>query len=192
MDEFYIYFELGIWHILDWEGYDHVLFIIALCAPYTWKHWKQVLFLATAFTLGHSLTLGLYALDYISVNPKYIETLIPITILVTAICNLSFKEGSDRTISWSYLLALGFGLIHGLGFANFFKAMMGGSEGLGIPLFSFNVAIEVAQILIIIMLFIVQAGLFGLTKVSLKNWNFTLSALIGVLALKLLIDLVTW
>jgi hypothetical protein len=116
MNNFFFY-QMGVDHILDIGAYDHMLFVVTLCSVFQVKQWKQVLILLTAFTIGHSITLVLAGLDVIQVNADLIETLIPITILLTALYNLSY--GKAKTTLWNYLLALGFGLIHGMGFSNF-------------------------------------------------------------------------
>ena len=92
MSEFLTYFEVGIRHILDINGYDHILFIIALCAIYLVKEWKKLLILITAFTIGHSLTLALSVLDYVLLEPAIIEFLIPVTIFITAVFNFFHKN----------------------------------------------------------------------------------------------------
>ncbi len=86
------YFQLGFEHITDLNGYDHMLFLLALCAAYRYSEWKKILVLVTAFTVGHSITLALSVLNIIPVNGAWIEFLIPITILATAIKNLVSRQ----------------------------------------------------------------------------------------------------
>ena len=153
MSDFELYFQIGLSHIADLHAYDHMLFVISLCALFQVKDWKKVLILVTAFTIGHSITLAMSVLDFIKVNSDVIETLIPITILLTSIYNIlqSRKETKPKWMSFHYGIALFFGLIHGMGFANYLKALLGGSEGIGWPLFSFNVGIEIGQSGIVIL-----------------------------------------
>ena len=92
MSDFFIYLGLGFDHITDPGGYDHILFVIALCAIYTLRQWKQVLVLVTAFTIGHSITLALATLKLINYDTKVIELLIPVTILITAVSNFFYQD----------------------------------------------------------------------------------------------------
>src|SRR5689334_14130401 len=119
---FYVYLKLGFHHIADLQGYDHLLFLVALCAAYAYTNWKRVLVLVTAFTIGHSLTLALSSLNILVLNPALIEVLIPVTILLTSLKNLFFSSKTERTWDPSYFLPLIFGLIHGLGFSSYFKS----------------------------------------------------------------------
>lgn len=128
MGEFQLYFVLGKDHILDYaNGYDHILFVVALCAIYLARDWKKILVLVTAFTIGHSVTLALATLNVISIDSKLVEFLIPLTIFITAFGNLFRREESYsvKPIQTNYLLALCFGLIHGMGFSNYLKAILG-------------------------------------------------------------------
>jgi hypothetical protein len=190
MNEFWIYCKLGVEHILDPKGIDHMLFIITLCAVYKLTQWKKVAILVTAFTVGHSVTLALSSLDVIKVNSDLIELLIPITIILTALYNLFLykNEESSRAVSLNYILALGFGLIHGMGFSNFFRGMMMGQDNIIFPLFSFNLGIEVGQLVIVLVLFLVLLLLTRFIKFEHKYWNIALSVLGGGIALLLLLE----
>src|ERR1700712_4906221 len=128
------YFKLGWHHIIHW---------VALSAIYTLKDWRQVLVLVTAFTIGHSITLALSVFNLIHVASKQIEFLIPCTIIATAIFNLFQKKFTPKGISVNYLLALFFGLIHGMGFANSLKSLLGRSHSIVVPLLGFNIGLEV-------------------------------------------------
>ena len=133
MSDFFIYLRLGFDHITDPRGYDHILFVIALCAVYTIRQWRHVLVLITAFTIGHSITLALATLRLIHYSTALVELLIPITILITAITNFFFREAKMRVRTapqtsrrwWRYGLALTFGLIHGMGFSNYLRSLLG-------------------------------------------------------------------
>ena len=126
MGQFQMYFQLGIQHILDIKGFDHILFVVALCAIYVTRDWKKILILVTAFTIGHSITLALATLKLVRVNSDWIEFLIPVTIAVTAVSNIfSPKPSSGRGIQINYVFALFFGLIHGLGFSNYLRSLLG-------------------------------------------------------------------
>lgn len=148
------YIQLGIEHILDPEGLDHLYFIVSFCLLYTIKDLRKIAALVTAFTVGHSITLALAALDKINVNPDLIETLIPITILLSCLLNYwtLLKEREYRAPKGYliYFVILLFGLIHGLGFSNFLSAMLFEGESIVAPLLGFNIGIEVAQLIIVL------------------------------------------
>lgn len=150
-----VYLQLGWEHILDINGYDHILFVTALCATFTFLEWKKVIWLVTAFTVGHSLTLALAALDLVQVNPDIIETLIPITIVITGLYQLWTVGRSDSSKAQNvvrYAMAIIFGLIHGLGFSNYFKAIIGQEESLVQALLAFNLGVESGQIAFVLII----------------------------------------
>ncbi len=153
MNDFFLYFSLGLQHIMDWQGYDHILFIFALIAVYEWQAYRQVFVLITAFTLGHSLSLALSVLDFVTVSPLLVEFLIPLTIVFTAISNLFSKLETIRLKRLKYGLALVFGCIHGLGFSNYLKSLLAHDEQVFKPLLAFNLGLELGQLLIIIAIF---------------------------------------
>jgi hypothetical protein len=157
------YFQLGFDHILDLQGYDHILFLVALCLPFLLKDWKKVVILATAFTIGHSITLACVSLEILKVSSSLVEFFIPVTIALTAMYDLIKKK---NTIGLSYLVALLFGFIHGMGFSNFFKSsVLPGEEHLVIiQLLVFNLGIEVGQIIIVVITLIILALINLLTK----------------------------
>ncbi|RYD77750.1 MAG: HupE/UreJ family protein, partial [Sphingobacteriales bacterium] len=142
MDDFAIFFDLGWQHIISKDALDHQLFILALSAIYLVNDWKKVLILVTAFTIGHSLTLILSTYDLITVSPSWVEFLIPLSIVITALLNLFKTERHYGQYRFQYLLALLFGLIHGLGFANTIRPLLARSQGITMPLFSFNIGLE--------------------------------------------------
>ena len=156
MQEFWFYIQLGLHHVLDVNAYDHILFLSALALPFTFKSWKNVLLLATVFTITHCLALILSVYEIMLIEASWIEFLIPVTILCTAIYNLIDKEVQKGTKTiWFHALATGFfGLIHGFGFSNYFKMMiMGTEEKLG-PLFGFAAGIEMSQVIIVLLVLV--------------------------------------
>jgi len=177
MSLFELYFKLGLQHIADLKGYDHILFILTLCAVYSLKEWKKVLVLVTAFTIGHSLTLALATLDLIRVDGDLIEFLIPLTIFVTAIANLFVRKqkGNSGLYYLRYAAALFFGLIHGLGFSNYLRSLLGSERGLVLPLFSFNVGIEVGQIIIVSLIMLLTKVVVDLLGLPKREWHVLLS-----------------
>ena len=177
MSLFELYFKLGLQHIADLKGYDHILFIMILCAVYSFKEWRRVLILVTAFTIGHSLTLALATLDLIRVDGDVIEFLIPLTIFITALANVLTKNQKVSTFHHylKYTAALFFGLIHGLGFSNYLRSLLGSEKGLLLPLFSFNIGIEVGQVLIVSVIILLTFLLVDLLKFPRRDWHILLS-----------------
>ncbi len=189
------YLQLGFQHIADLAAYDHILFIVALCAIYKLTEWKKVAILVTAFTIGHSATLALAALDIIRFPQAWIEFLIPVTIVATAVYNLVTHRpekhaGEKITKQWNYLFALLFGLIHGMGFSNFFRALMlpGEENQLVGQLFAFNVGVEVGQLLIVAVILTVSFFVFSVLKVKQRYWNWAVSGIAGVIALRMALE----
>jgi hypothetical protein len=196
MSEFRVYFELGRDHILDYEkGYDHILFIVALCALYTLREWKNVLILVTAFTIGHSITLALATFRIISVHTELVEFLIPVTIFVTALSNMVRREdgvsGSSYT-TLNYYYAAFFGLIHGLGFSNYLQSILGRNERIVSQLLAFNLGIEFGQIIIVVLFLIycfILVDLFGVTR---RDWKLVISSAVALVALHLMWEKWLW
>jgi hypothetical protein len=196
--EFAVYFRLGIEHIADLRGYDHILFIAALTVAYSLRQWRQLLILVTAFTLGHSITLALATVGAIRVNSTLIEVLIPITILITSVFNIvdsgvthNGEVGSERMRrhqSVLYALAGGFGLIHGLGFSSFLRAVLGTEQSIVVPLFAFNIGLEIGQIMIVAVLFAAGAGLTHWARMRRRDWLLVVSGGTAAVALTLIID----
>ena len=189
--EFTTYFRLGLHHIADLRGYDHILFITALTAPYRLADWKRLLWLVTAFTLGHSVTLVLATLDLVRIAPTIVEPAIAATIMLTGLATLlslaGHGEGAERR--WQagrYLMAAGFGLIHGLGFSNFLRSLLGDSDGLAVPLFAFNIGLEAGQLLIVAGVILVGLGVEPL--VPRRYWVGAVSALVAILGGSMLVQ----
>lgn len=185
MSDFGLYFGLGWEHIMSWNALDHLLFITALAAIYVLKDWKQVLILVTAFTIGHSLTLVLSVLDILRFPSNWVEFLIPCTIVVTAISNLFQKKFTPRSIRINYFLALFFGLIHGLGFANAIRFMLASDQNLGWGLFAFNVGLEAGQIVVVAVILLVAQAILGVFRIVRREWVIFLSAAVFGLSLQM-------
>lgn len=179
------YLKLGFEHILDPDGLDHVLFILVLAVPYFIKDWKHVVWLATAFTLGHSLTLALASLNLIKVNSQLIEILIALSILVTGILNI--KDMKKKSFNIKYPLALIFGLIHGMGFSNFFKSILG-KDDIVMPLLAFNIGVELAQIIIIAITLLLTFLLVAKLKIKHAHWITFVSLAVIALSLKMIFE----
>lgn len=195
MSEFQLYFGLGKDHILDYaNGYDHILFVIALCALYQLRDWKQVLILVTAFTVGHSITLALSTFNIINVKVELIEFLIPVTILITAVSNLFKNEDalSPRAMQLNYGYAAFFGLIHGLGFSNYLKSILGRDKSIVSQLFAFNIGLEIGQIIIVGIFLVAGFILVDLFGVSRRDWKLVVSSAVAGIALILIKDKIFW
>ncbi len=188
MNDFGFYFGQGWEHIISTDALDHQLFIAALAAIYLPRDWKQVLILVTAFTIGHSLTLALSVLDVVRFSTSWVEFLIPVTIVITAFSNLFQKKFNARSVRINYVLALLFGLIHGMGFANSIRFMLASDQNLGWSLFGFNVGLEAGQIVFVIAIMALAFVVVNVLKVNRRDWVFFLSSGVFALALKMSLD----
>ncbi len=190
MSDFSIYLSLGAEHITDPNGYDHILFIIALAAIYTFREWKQVAILVTAFTIGHSITLALATLQVVSVSSAWIEFLIPVTILLTSIFNYFHKEEANKksSVGGRYVTALFFGLIHGLGFSNFLRSLLGKETSLFEPLLAFNIGLELGQLLIVAAILLIALLFVGVLQVKRREWVLLLSGAAGGMSLVMMLE----
>lgn len=189
MNEFLIYLKLGFSHISDVKGFDHILFIITLCAVYKMSEWRKVALLVTAFTIGHSVTLALSALKIIVFDAALIELLIPVTIFFTSISNLFYKHSAKSgLLTYNYGLALVFGLVHGMGFSNFFNALMGDRGSIVFPLFAFNLGLEIGQLLIVCAFFALYFLFEMVQKVNHKAWTQFFSGAGAGVSLVLIIE----
>jgi hypothetical protein len=178
---FSLYFSLGIEHIADFQGYDHILFLIAICMVYLLRDIKKVLILVTAFTIGHSVTLALAALGHLKFSTEWIEFLIPVTILLSAVFVLSDpSEGkSKRHHMIKYFSALFFGLIHGLGFSNYLRAILGAEQDIVLPLFAFNIGLEIGQILIVFCYLLIAGLIINTIGVNRRSYLLVLGGAIA-------------
>jgi len=192
--EFALYFGLGKDHILDTNGYDHILFVIALCAVYVLHDWKKVLILVTAFTIGHSITLALATLRIVAFPGEVIEFLIPLTIFITAFANVLKRDEASRkaAIQINYVFALFFGLIHGLGFSNFLRELLGQSQNIVTPLFAFNIGLELGQLIIVALFLVAGFVLVQFVGVARRDWRMVISSAIAGIALILMKDRIFW
>ncbi|TDE12090.1 HupE/UreJ family protein [Dyadobacter psychrotolerans] len=194
MSEFQAYLQLGFEHITDSKGYDHILFIMALCTVYTLMDWKKVTILVTAFTIGHSVTLALSTLGLVNIDPAVIELLIPVTILITASLNFFYKEKKTTyakqgtTYTARYPLALFFGLIHGLGFSNYLRALLGKEADIINPLLGFNIGLELGQLVIVFIVLTIAFVLIEILRITKLTWVHILSGIIAGMSLSLIIN----
>ena len=184
MSEFMLYFKIGLNHVLDINGYDHVLFLIALTVPYAFKDWKRVLLLVTLFTVGHTLALILSVYEIVIIKAYLVEFLIPITILITASFYLftAGKTGKKESITFISLVTIFFGVIHGLGFSNYFKTILpGNATDKLLPLLDFALGIEAAQIIVVIIVLLLSYIVQTFFRFSKRDWTLVMSSfVIGV------------
>jgi len=194
LDTFNLYFQLGMEHILDVRGYDHILFVVALTTIYQLKDWRRVLILVTAFTIGHSITLALATLQIIKFNSDLIEFLIPVTIFITAIANLLRKraEQSTKKIQLNYGLALFFGLIHGMGFSNYLRSLLGSDTTIFTQLLAFNAGLEIGQIIIVVSFMMLSLLFVNIIGVSKRDWKLVISSGVAAIATTLMIETKFW
>lgn len=185
MQDLGFYFKLGWDHIIAWDALDHLLFVLALSAIYLIGNWRQVVVLVTAFTIGHSLTLALSVYEVVSIADKWVEFLIPCTIIVTAALNLLEKNYEPRSLRLNYFLALFFGLIHGLGFANYIRFMISKHESMGWSLFGFNVGLEAGQIIVVTGILFLSFLLVDKAGIKRKWWVWSLSLIALIIACKM-------
>ncbi len=184
MSEFWLYFKIGLNHVLDIHAYDHVLFLIALMVPYAFKDWKRVLILVSLFTLGHTLALLVSVFGIVSVKSSLVEFLIPITILITAVFHLftAGKSSKNESITFVAIVTLFFGIIHGLGFSNYFKTILpGNASDKLLPLLEFALGIEAAQVIVVFLVLILAYIVQTFFRFSKRDWALVMSAfIIGV------------
>ena len=179
--------------MLDFSAYDHILFLIVLAVVFNFKNWKKVLWLVTLFTIGHSITLALSAYEVLKIKIDLIEFLIPLTIFITGIVNVvSSSKTSTKKDNINLIFALFFGLIHGLGFSNYFKMMIGQEEEKLFPLLEFALGIEIAQLIIVLGILIIGAILQNFFRVTKRDWILVCSSIVIGFSIQMMIDRVFW
>lgn len=194
MHPFRFYLQLGFEHISNLAGYDHILFLIALCAVYRIQQWRNILILVTAFTIGHSVTLALASLDIFSIPSSIIKFLIPTTIFITAIYNVARKNPVEQKskMGKNYLMALFFGFIHGMDFSNYFKALLMDSSSIFVPLAGFNLGIELGQLLVVFFIVGVAFLFLNVIKVKHRDWTVFISGAAAGLSLISMLENKFW
>ena len=194
MDSFGFYVQLGFEHISDFAGYDHMLFLVALCAIYRIQHWKSLLVLVTAFTIGHSVTLILSSLDLFEIPSNIIEFLIPVTIFLTSLNNVMGINPADKSskMTKNYAMALFFGFIHGMGFSNYFKALLMDASSVTIPLLGFNIGIELGQLMVVFFIIIIAYLFLAKLAVKQRDWNVFISGAAAGISLVFMLENKPW
>ncbi|KIA94176.1 MULTISPECIES: HupE/UreJ family protein [unclassified Flavobacterium] len=195
MSDFWIYFQIGLKHVLDIHAYDHVMFLMALTIPYAFKDWKRILLLVTIFTVGHTLALLLSVYGIVTIKVNIVEFLIPITILITAFFNFftAGKSSKTESINLVFFITLFFGIIHGLGFSNYFKTILGGSPSSKLlPLGEFALGIEAAQIIVVFVVLIISYIVQTIFRFSKRDWTLAMSAFIIGVVIPMVIESEIW
>ena len=189
-----LYLELGLKHISDLAGYDHILFLVALCAVYRVEDWRRLIILVTAFTIGHSITLALSSFKIVVIPSNIVEFLIPVTIFLTALRNVTSSSSPGQSVNMTshYLMALGFGFIHGMGFSNYFRALMMDSSSIVVPLLGFNLGIEAGQLMVVVIIMLVAFFIVNVIGVKHRDWNLFVSGAAAGISLVLMNDTWPW
>jgi len=189
LDSFLSYMQYGMYHVLNVNAYDHILFLIVLTVPYLFKDWKRVLFLVTIFVLGHSVSLAFATYGVITVSNKWIEFLIPMTILIIALVNVftAGKKTQNEKVGMLFFITLFYGLIHGLGFVNAFEATIGKSQSKLISLLEISLGIEIGQLIVVFIILFLGFLSQTLFRFSKRDWVMVISAIVVGLLIPMLI-----
>ena len=188
-DDFFSYMQHGMYHVLNVNAYDHILFLIVLAIPYLFKDWKRLLFLITVFVIGHTVALAFAAYDVISVSNKWIEFLIPLTILIVAGFNIftAGKKPKSEKIGLLFFVTLFFGLIHGLGFVNTFEAAINASSNKLLSVLEIAFGIEIGQLVVVFIILFLGFLCETLFRFSKRDWVLVVSAIVVGLLMPMLI-----
>tara|TARA_B110000967_G_scaffold194134_1_gene222363 strand:+ start:76 stop:654 length:579 start_codon:yes stop_codon:yes gene_type:complete len=186
MSDFLLYLKLGLTHVLDWQAYDHILFLIVLVVAYNFSNWKRIFILVSLFTIGHTVSLLLVNYSVVAISSKWVEFLIPVTILVAAFYNLltSGKNNRSEKVGLFYVITIFFGLVHGFGFATYYKMITGGNEIL--PLLEFALGIELAQIIVVTIVLIFSFIFQSVLRFNKKDWVLVVSSIVIGLVIPML------
>jgi hypothetical protein len=188
LDDFLFYFQLGWSHLVSFDALDHQLFILGLIAFYTFNDIKKIVILVTAFTVGHSITLVLSAIDIFRLPSKWVEFLIPCTIIITALSTIIRIKSKANATTINYYFALGFGLIHGMGFANTIRLFLAKDQIIGWGLLGFNLGLEVGQLLFVVLILLLTALALGHFKIQKTHWVLFISAAVLSLSLQMALE----
>ena len=195
MSDFWIYFQIGLKHVLDIHAYDHVLFLIALAVPFLFKDWQRIVLLVSMFTIGHTLALLLSIFGIIAIKVNVVELLIPITILIVALFSIftSGKSNKRESLNLVFFITLFFGIIHGLGFSNYFKSILGGSPSSKLlPLSEFALGIEAAQIVVVFVVLVLSYIVQAIFRFSKRDWTLVMSSFIIGVVLPMIVESKIW
>ena len=189
MSDFWLLVEMGFSHVWDWQGYDHLLFLAALCLPFSLRQWKPLLWLITWFTIGHSLSLILASLKVVAVSSVWIEFLIPVSIATTAVYNIIYAKAvrvrNNQIVMW---ITLFFGLVHGFGFAGYFELIRDLEQPLWSSLLFFAFGIEGAQIVLGTLMLLLSIVVLNVFDRNRRDWILVVSSVIIGILLPIVIE----
>ena len=189
MSDFWLLVELGFSHVWDWQGYDHLLFLAALCLPFSARQWKHLLWLITCFTIGHSLSLVLASLEVVKVSSTWIELLIPVSIAVTAGYNMMYAQRvwvrNNQLMIW---VTLFFGFVHGFGFAEYFELIRDVEQPLWSSLLFFALGIECSQIVLGALMLLLSLVVLNVLGHNRRDWILVVSSVIIGILLPIIIE----
>ena len=190
MADFWLYLTLGFEHVLDWNGYDHILFLIVLCVSFLLKDWRKALLLISIFTIGHTLSMGLTVSNIFKVDASLVAILIPITILITSGHHIFFPNATKQLANKSFLMlsCFLFGIIHGFGFSLYFSAISGSIGSLINPFLGFMVGVETSQIIMVAVMLLLNNLVHLFFRISQRDWIMILSSIVIGLTLPLLFE----
>ena len=197
MNEFVLYFKMGLLHVLDFSAYDHILFLVVLAVVFNFSQWKKVLWLVTFFTIGHTATLFLSAYDLLfqitKRNSQIIEFLIPLTICVTGFMNVIMAKGASKSKgNINLILALFFGLIHGAAFSNYISRLISNDDNKFLILSEFALGIEAAQIIIVLGILSIGALILSIKKIKREYWILINSSIVILISIKMMFERIFW
>lgn len=194
MENFWFYIEMGLNHVLDFNAYDHILFLTALAIPFTFKSWRKVLVLATVFTITHCLSLMLSVFEIVIMEVSLIEFLIPVTIFLTAIFNMVYQKSlqGHKSILLHVLATAFFGLIHGFGFSNYFKMLISGEDEKVTPLIGFATGIEISQVTIVMAVLVLAYFVQTIARLKRPIFVWGASIIVILITIPLLYQTFPW
>ncbi|MBL6648936.1 MAG: HupE/UreJ family protein [Flavobacteriaceae bacterium] len=189
MYDLVFYLELGLFHVLDWNAIDHMLFLSALTIVHSFKDYKTVFWVVTSFTLGHTFSLILSAFDILKPPSETIEFLIPVTIILTSVYNILNNQVKTYKLL-EYGFSIFFGLIHGFGFGNYFEMLTDSTETKITPLLGFAFGVEMSQLVVVLVILIINFIVIRFNFLKRINYINTCSLLIILLSLKLIYQMI--
>ncbi len=194
MEDFWFYIKLGLDHVLDFSAYDHILFLTALAIPFTFRHWKKVLILATVFTVTHCLSLMLSVYGIVELDVSLIEFLIPVTVFLTALFNILYLKmlQGEKSMALPIVATAFFGLIHGFGFSNYFKMLISGSDEKVTPLIGFAAGIEMSQVTIVLSVLVLAYLVQSILKVKQSVFIWVASIMVLLITIPMLYQAFPW
>lgn len=195
MSDFWTNFTIGLKHLWNIHAYIDILFLLALTVPYEFKTWKRILILVSLFTAGHTLALLLSVFNVITIKVPIVAFKIPILILIVALFNIisTGKSGKKDNITFIAIITSLFGIIHGLGFSNYFNTVVSGkpTDKL-LPLFESALGFGVAQIITIVLALLLAHVVQTLLKFSKRDWILIISAFVVGIVIPMIIQNEIW